>query len=143
MESPWDFWPLNVLTPTLIDTYLNGYGINPITTWLSDVTWWPRTTWNTFFGVLFGLVNWIPVFIGYVLSILTFLFESPVKFIGYFQWAWRYFSHWADFESFVVVAALAGACGGLAYWAMDASGMLAEMMGGDAAAPADGAAKTA
>ena len=141
VKAVWNWWPLNLFVPSIVNTYLNGYGINPITTYLDDLTFWPRSQWNGLMNLFFGWnIDIIFDIIGSILGAFTGWLEFPMWLVSGYLHIFRYFGHLFENESFYVVLALVGACAGLGYWAMDASGMMAEMMGGEAAAPADGAA---
>ena len=139
VEIIWEFWPFSSWTPSIIKTFLNGYGLNWAMTYLYDITFWPRMWWNDFFASflsLFGVLDWIPHFIMWFPNILTGWLETiQYIFVAIPNWITRYYVHAADHETFYVLIGCVGAIAGLGYWAMDASGMMAEMMG-----PADGAA---
>ena len=140
VELIWNFWPFNTWTPSIVRTFLNGYGLNWAMTYLYDISFWPMYWWNgvwaQFFS-LFGILNILPAFLLWLPNVITTYTIEWVQtfFVTYPNWILRYFIHAADHETFYVLIGCVGAIAGLGYWAMDASGMMAELMG-----PADGAA---
>ena len=139
VEIIWEFWPFANWTPSIVKTFLNGYGLNWVMTYCYDITFWPRYFWNVWFHAifsLFGVLDWIPNFIMFFPNFITAWVEWIQQgFVMAPAWIYRYTVHAADHETFYVLLVCVGAIAGLGYWAMDASGMMAEMMG-----PADGAA---
>ena len=94
VQAIWDFWPINLMIPTVLSTYMNGYGINPITTYLDDISFWPRYFWNGFFSLLtswnISLFFTIP---GWILSAFTYLPELPLHIWRDIVVVFRYLFH--------------------------------------------------
>ena len=75
VEIIWEIWPFNVWTPLAIKSFLNGYGINWVMTYIYDITFWPRAFWNNEVHLFLSL--------GGILDIIP---ETLIGVIDFFTW---------------------------------------------------------
>ena len=76
---------------------MTGYGINPINTFLMDITTVPRTLWNVWwrwyglnpFNWLFDILNLLPNMISLLWVWIPFIWEAPIALIRWILGATR------------------------------------------------------
>ena len=134
----WEFWPLNVALPQIVRVLLTGYGVNPIFTWMYDISFWPIFLWNSFFGLIGVPINIVFNFLYAVINGPTAFVVAIWEYVKFFLMTFRNITGWSNVESFVAVASLTG----VTLWLAIESGLFGEMpadgtaAGGDAAATA-------
>ena len=131
----WEFWPFNVLLPWALRDFLTGYGINPLFTWMTDISLYPLVLWNGFWN-LGGLnpINWIGNILWRGVDTVFSMFDIADGIWDICVHTIRRITGWISFESFFAVLAL----GGVAIWLAIEAGFLDEMLK-EMEAPADGA----
>ena len=103
----WEFWPFTAILPMVVRDLLTGYGINPVFTWMMDLTEVPRWIWNTFVGSFLGAftgINSIFTLLYYVPNYVYLLIFGSYRLVFQYVLSFiRSVTGWFNFESFIAV----------------------------------------
>ena len=85
----WEFWPFDVMIPSALRVFLTGYGINPVFTWMYDISYIPMQIWDGFWNFVAWPINSIFSFLWGLVNFLTSGLVATAEVEKFFVGAWR------------------------------------------------------